>query len=108
MTDVWVPEDDQRFFNLTRHLELVEAGLVPLDVSHNSCPVPWAAERRPKVASGNSGGIATLTKTALRKKLLETRTIPDRAWAAWREAKGIDASREKGESREAFIKRVLG
>lgn len=47
--------------------------------------------------------LAKMSKTALRKHLLAVPTIPDRQWA---QARGVPA-REKGETREAYIKRVL-
>lgn len=100
--DEWLPlpgSGGRDFFNATRHRELVALGLVP--------ELPSPTERRPTVAKKKDSGIASLSKTALRKKLLETITIPDKAWAAWREKHGIEAVREKGESREAYIRRVL-
>ncbi len=92
---------DRDFFNLTHHLELVAADLVP-PTSHHICPVPRAVERRPKVAEQSKSTLPT-TKLALRKYLLEDQTVTDRAWI---EAYG-SPGREKGESREAFIRRML-
>ena len=54
-------------------------------------------------AKAKKTGLASLSKAALRKKLLETPTIADQAWNA---AYGAP-EREKGETREAYIRRVL-
>jgi hypothetical protein len=47
--------------------------------------------------------ITGLSKAKLREKLLAAPVIPDKAWVA---AYG-SPEREKGESREAFIRRIL-
>jgi hypothetical protein len=47
--------------------------------------------------------LEALSKAALRKHLLATPTIADRAWAP---ARGVPA-RNEGETRTAYIKRVL-
>ena len=58
-----------------------------------------------KPAKGKkTSAMAGLSKAKLRAYLLAHTTIPDRAW---NEAYG-SPEREKGERREAFIKRVLG
>ena len=55
------------------------------------------------MARSKKSGLNGLSKAKLREKLLASQTIPDGAWNA---AYGAPA-REKGESREAYIKRVL-
>lgn len=65
-----------------------------------------ATEEKPATAKKKSG-LASMSKTALRKKLLACVQIPDSAWASYRQEHGLP-EREKGESREAFIRRVLG
>lgn len=60
----------------------------------------------PKKPTKGKSSLASLSKTALRKKLLETVTISDSMWRAYREEHGLP-ERESGESRETFIRRVL-
>lgn len=103
-TAVWVDRGDGSHTDLTEHLRLVSEGLVPLDTSINSCPVRRVAERRPTMARKSKSKSALPTsKAALRKYLLAHTTVPDRAWV---EGYG-SPEREKGEKREAFIRRVL-
>ena len=47
-----------------------------------------------------------LSRTALKKRLLEVQTIPDGAWAPFRAEHDLPG-RETGESRSDYIKRVL-
>lgn len=67
--------------------------------TERSCTVTPAKTRKQK-------GLNDLSRTGLQKKLLETPTISDGAWRAYREANDLP-ERDKGESREAFIRRVL-
>ena len=62
-----------------------------------------AAEKPAKAKKAKKPGLAGLSKAKLREKLLATPTIPDRAWNG---AYGAP-EREKGETREAYIRRVL-
>lgn len=122
----WVSVNGRDFVNRTEHLRLAGLGVVPLDpeiaqttASPGRSSVESRVVRDPDegavmtVASAKNparakkgGGLASLSKTALRKKLLETVTIPDGAWASYRQEHGLP-DREPGETREAFIKRVL-
>lgn len=57
-----------------------------------------------KPAKAKKSAMSGLSKAKLRAYLLAHTTIPDTAWNA---GYGAQPDREKGESREAYIKRVL-
>jgi hypothetical protein len=121
--DEWVRDGDGSYFNATENRRLAALGLVPL--AEPATPaLPTAARRvsesrqeaatqiggaemtvatRKKPAKARKSAIAGLSKAKLLAYLLEHQTIPDKAWNA---AYGAP-EREKGESREAYIKRVL-
>jgi hypothetical protein len=120
----WVTANGRDFVNRTAHLRLAALGLIPLDpeiAEASGSPARAPLESRheavtqrreertmattPQTAkSKKKKGLASLTKKALREKLLATPTIPDHAWVGFHGS----PEREKGEIREAFIRRVLG
>ncbi len=127
--DEWATTNGRDFVNRTEHLRLAGLGLVPLDPEIAQAAIPTSdpsavespsaesrvvrgpdegrkemaavAEKPAKKAKGAK--FAGLSKAKLRTYLLEHTTIPDRAWNA---AFGAPA-REKGETREEYIRRVL-
>lgn len=125
MSDVWLPTPGHpgSFYNATEHKRLVALGLVPEFATDGGPPDPSGqrpSEARQEAGSHTEGGttmavaekprrkakksgLAGLSKAKLRAKLLATPTIAD---GAWNEAYGAP-EREKGETREAYIKRVL-
>ncbi|MFL5962199.1 MAG: hypothetical protein ACJ757_04835 [Gaiellaceae bacterium] len=132
LNDLWLGNNRDGFFNASQQLRLMEVGTVPMDhhlgelVRDTATPHPRVessplAEVRheavprqggemtvasPKKPTKGKSSLASLSKTALRKKLLETVTISDSMWRAYREEHGLP-ERESGESRETFIRRVL-
>jgi hypothetical protein len=123
-TDLWVGSNTEGFVNATEHLRLADLGLVPLDPaiaraagsgrSHSESSHGAASQTErtemtvasPKKPAKGKSSLVSLSKTALRKKLLETVTISDSMWKAYREEHGLP-EREPGETRETFIRRVL-
>lgn len=132
--EVWVrstaPGPSGSFFNATENRRLAALGLVPLapELAGDAVPpnpsglrlseapasgraqtqrrkeMPAVAEKPPaKKPVSKKSGLAGLSKANLKAKLLATPTIPD---GAWKEACGAP-EREKGETREQYIKRVL-
>jgi hypothetical protein len=118
--DEWVSDGAGSFYNRTEHERLAALGLVPLtefakgalperrsEARHPVEPVterkdmPVATPRKP--AKGKKSSLASLTKAKLREHLLSHPTLSDKVWIA---AYG-SPEREKGETRDAFIKRVL-
>jgi hypothetical protein len=128
--DEWLPSGDgSSSYNATENRRLVALGLVPLAEPVGGT-APFSAEQpRPEVrhpavtategglmeaaspakrpqdakAKAKKSGLASLSKKSLREKLLATPTIADHAWNG---AYG-SPKREKGETREVYIKRVL-
>jgi hypothetical protein len=124
--DEWVSDGDGSYFNATENRRLAALGLVPLaepatpalptsagQVSESRQQAATQTDRRqemPAVAdkprakkpSGKSA-LTELSKAKLRAYLLEHTTIPDKAWNA---AYGAP-ERQKGETRERYIRRVL-
>ncbi len=108
--EVWVTDNGRDFYNATERDRLVGLGLVPAPKVGRAASGGGSTfrrpqtERRPNVATkSKSSSLAGLSKAKLRAKLLAATTIPDKAWIG---AFGSPA-REKGESREQYIKRVL-
>jgi hypothetical protein len=124
--DEWVSGGDGSYFNASENRRLAALGHVPLTEPAGGA-VAAAQQHRPESrqeagthlqrrwemtpvaerAKAKKSAIASLSKTALRKKLLETVTISDAMWKAYRDEHGLP-EREKGETREAFIRRTLG
>jgi hypothetical protein len=113
VSDVWlpVPGSGRDFYNATRRAELVALGLVPelakgpglrsqglAEVRHPVEParegnvMSVAAPKKPARAKRKSK-MAGLSKTALRKNLLETVTISASVWKAYREDTGCRSVR---------------
>ena len=85
--------------------------VVPASEGVKEMPVAEKSRtRKPAKAKAKKGGLAeaTASKAKLRAYLLDHQTVGDSAWLAYRKEHGLPESREKGESREAFVKRVLG
>jgi hypothetical protein len=88
------------------HADVAEGAASGRARTEGSSTMSALAEERPATArkkSAKKSAIAGLSKTKLRAYLLSHVTVPDKAWNA---AYGAP-EREKGESREAYIKRVL-
>lgn len=120
VADEWVSDGDGSFFNASENSRLAALGLVPLaEPATDAVPARRQSESRQEAATQTEGvmtvatrkkpakakksAIAGLSKAKLRAYLLEHQTVPDKAWNA---AYGAPA-REKGETREHYVKRVL-
>lgn len=134
--DEWLPlpgSDGRDFYNATRHRALVRLGLVPPmpdPATAASCPAGQLSEARPSEAGAQTtrrlemsavterprarrartkktgSKFDGMSKTALRKLLLEKVTLSDAVWKSYRVEHGLP-DREPGETREAFIRRAL-
>jgi hypothetical protein len=121
--DEWVSDGHGSYFNAGENRRLAALGHVPLTEPAGGArrcgverrpearqpAVPVTRQERPMAAAttkkrpAKKSALTGLSKAKLRTYLLEHQTIPDRAWNA---AYGAPA-REKGETRAAYIRRVL-
>src|SRR5262249_5625194 len=97
--DAWMTDNGRDFYNASEQARLVQEGVLPRPKEEN---VP-AATSKPKPAKAKKSAISGLSKAKLRAYLLDDATIADKAWNA---AYG-SPEREKGETRGAYIRRVL-
>ncbi len=116
-----LPDDPSSFYDHAEHVRLVALGLVPELVTatgpsvairgsasgralNGRSTMSAATAEKPATAKKPKSAIAGLSKAKLRAYLLSHVTVPDTVWNADYGA----PEREKGETREAFIRRVLG